>query len=113
MEANGDKRRQSSDIEAVHAQSLSIIQVSPVLSDTAVSLEPPPVFKMAQEFTFTMLAHALRSTRDHPNSYVMIPLTFLQMVLQQPEGLAALERAIPWADLAAFLGRGPRLSSHS
>ena len=112
MEVDGDERRQSSDLEAGHARSPSAIQVLPVLSDTAASLEPPPAFKMAQELTFALLAHALRSKCDGPNSYVTIILTFLQTVLQHPEGLAALERAIPWSDLAAFLGRGPRVSSN-
>jgi hypothetical protein len=112
MEVDGDERRRSSDIEAVHAQSPSIIQVSPVLSDAAASLEPPPAFKMAQELTFKMLAHALRSTRDRPNSYVTILLTFLQTVLRHPDGLAMFERAIPWVDLATFLSRGPRVSSN-
>jgi hypothetical protein len=112
MEVDGDERKQSSELEAFHAQSPSAIQVFPVLSDTAASLEPPPAFKMAQELTFALLAHALRSKRDGPNSYVTILLTFLQTVLQHPEGLATLERAIPWSDLAASLGRGPRVSSN-
>jgi protein SMG6 len=111
MEVDGDERRRSSDLEAVHAQSPSAIQVSPVLSDAAASLELPPAFKMAQELTFTMLAHALRSKRDTPNSYVTIILTFLQTVLQHSQGVAALERAIPWSDLATFVRRGPRVSS--
>ena len=68
MEVDGDERRRSSDVEALHAQSPSAIQDSPVLSDTVASPEPPPAFKMAQEFTFTMLAHALWSNRDGPNS---------------------------------------------
>ena len=59
-----------------------------------------------------LLAHALRSTRDGPNSYVTILLTFLQMVLRHPEGLATLEHAMPRTDLAAFLGRGLRVSSN-
>jgi protein SMG6 len=50
-------------------------------------------------------------TCDGPNSYVTILLTFLQTVLRKPEGLVALERAIPWTDLAAFLSQGPRASS--
>ena len=41
-----------------------------------------------------------------------ILLMFLQTVLRHPEGLAIFERAIPWADLATFLGRGPRVSSN-
>ena len=55
MKVNGDKHRWSSDIEALHIWSLSIIQVSPILSDTTASLEPPPTFRMAQELTFKMV----------------------------------------------------------
>jgi hypothetical protein len=44
---------------------------------------------MAQELTFAMLAHALRSKRDSPSSYVTILLTFLRTVLQHPEGLTS------------------------
>ncbi|KAI0303402.1 hypothetical protein B0F90DRAFT_1911396 [Multifurca ochricompacta] len=112
MDVDGDERRRSSDQEVSNKpQGVSAIQVSPVLSDISSSLEPPPVFKMAQELTFTMLAHALRSKHDVPNPYVTILLTFLQAVLRHPEGLATLERAVPWADLAVFLSRGPRISS--
>ena len=67
---------------------------------------------MAQELTFTMLVRALWPTRDSQNPCVAIHLPFLQTVLRHPEGLATLERAIPWAELAAFLGRGPRASSN-
>jgi len=67
---------------------------------------------MAQELTFTMLAHTLRSTHNGPNSYVTILLTFLLTVLQHPEGLTMLECAIAWADLATFLGQGLQVSSN-
>ena len=113
MEVDGDERRRSSDMEAVNAQSPSTVHASSVLSDSAASTEPPFVFKMAQELTFSMLAHALRSTRDGPNPYVTVLLTFLQTVLRNPECLAAFERAIPWTELAAFLSKGPRVSSSS
>jgi protein SMG6 len=120
MDVDADERRRSSDMESPNAQ------VSPVVSDSAASMGPPPAFKMAQELTFAMLAHALRSTRDVPNPYVTLLLTFLQTIFRpqeglfQPregllqhreEGLAILERAIPWADLAAFLNRGSRAPS--
>lgn len=111
MEVDGDERRRSSDVEALHAQGHSATQASPVPSDAAGSLEPP-AFKMAQELTFAILAHALRSTRDGPNPYVTIILTFLQTILRHPGALASLERAIPWTELAAFLSRGPRVSSN-
>ena len=106
MEVDSDECRQSSDVEALHTQSLSAIQVSPMLSDTAASLEPPPAFKMAQELTVTVLAYALWSTCDRPNPYVTILLTFLQTVLRHPEGLAMLEHVIPWLDLDVFLDHG-------
>jgi hypothetical protein len=51
----------------------------------------------------SVLAHALRSTQDVLNPYVTILLMLLQTILQHPEGLSALERAIPWSDLATFL----------
>jgi protein SMG6 len=96
MDVDGDERRRSSDMEA---------------PDATGSQGPPFAFKMAQELTFSMLAHALRSTRDGPNQYVTILLTFLQTVLRKPEGVAFMERAIPWTDLAAFLSHGPRAPS--
>jgi hypothetical protein len=88
-----------------------------MLSDTAASLEPPLTFKMAQELTFTILAHTLLSTggtcdRSIDDSYVTIPLTFLQTVLWHPKGLAMLEHAITiWLDLAAFLDHEHQVSS--
>jgi protein SMG6 len=103
MEVDGDERRRSSDMGALNAQGPS--------TDAAASQEPPFAFKMAQELTFSMLTHALRLTRDGPNSYVTVLLTFLQTILRHPEGLASFERAVPWADLAAFLSHGPRASS--
>ena len=59
---------------------------------------------MAQALTFAMLAHALKSKCDGPNLYVIVLLAFLQTVLQHLEGLAVLERTIPWSNLGAFLG---------
>ena len=109
MEVDGDERRRSVDMEA---QGPSTAQASSVLPSEACA-EAPSAFKMAQELTFSMLAHALRSTRDGPNAYVTVILTFLQTVFRNPEGLAALERAVPWKDLAAFLCVGPRVSSKS
>jgi hypothetical protein len=87
---DGGERRRSSDIEVIHAQ--SAIQVFPILSDATASLEPPPVLNMAQNLTFTMLARALRSTRDGPSSYVTIILTFLQgpSASRRPHHICAL-----------------------
>ena len=110
MEVDGDERRRSSDVDPSNPQGVSAFQISPALSDALPSLEPSPSFKMAQDLTFGMLAHALRSTRDVPNPYVTIVLMFLQTIVRHPDGLSALERAIPWADLAAFLTRAPHVS---
>jgi hypothetical protein len=99
MEVNGNEWRRSSDMEASNAQHPS--------TDATESQEPPFMFKMVQELTFLMLVHALRSTRDGPNPYITILLTFLQSVLWKPEGLASLERAILWTESAAFLSQGP------
>ena len=49
MEVNRDECRRSSDVEAIHVQSPSFIQLSPILPDVAASLDPSPAFKMPQE----------------------------------------------------------------
>jgi hypothetical protein len=103
MEVDGDERRRSSDMGDLNAQGSS--------ADAQEFQGPPLAFKMAQELTFSMLAHALRSVRDGQNQYVTILLTFLQTVPRKPEGLASIERAIPWTELAAFLSQGPRAPS--
>jgi hypothetical protein len=83
MKVDSNERRQSSDIKASNAQHPS--------TDATEYQEPPFTFKMAQELIFSMLAHTLQSTHDSPNPYVTILLTFLQSVLQKPEGFASLE----------------------
>ena len=77
MEVNRDERRRSSDVDPSNPQGVSAIQISLALSDALPSLEPSPSFKLAQDITFGMLVHALRSTRYVPNSYVTILLMFL------------------------------------
>jgi protein SMG6 len=57
MEVNGDERRWSNDMGGLNTQGPSI--------DATASQEPPFVFKMAQELTFSMLAHVLRSVMIH------------------------------------------------
>ncbi|KAI0262907.1 hypothetical protein BC834DRAFT_889594 [Gloeopeniophorella convolvens] len=111
MDVDGDERRKSSDAEAASPLVPNAIQVSPALSEAASTLELPPAFKMAQELTFAMLAHALKHTGATPNPYITVILTFMQTILRHPEGLATLERAIPWAELAAFYKRAPHVSS--
>jgi protein SMG6 len=60
MEVDGDDWRQNSNADASHPQVFSTILISPALSDAVPPLEPSPSFKMAQDLTFSMLAHALR-----------------------------------------------------
>jgi len=48
-----------------------------------------------------------------PNSYVTILLMFLQTILRQSRRFSALERAIPWTDLAAFILHNTRFVVHA
>ena len=94
------------------------MELSPALSEAAASSGPevPPPLKLALQFTFSMLAHALRNpmrksspfARPTLNPYITIMLTFLATAVKDPQALAVLERFIPWADLAAFLTAIPR-----
>jgi hypothetical protein len=60
MEVDGDERRQSSNMEALNAQT---------------NQESSFAFRMAQELTFLMLAHTLQSMCDGLSSYIAILLT--------------------------------------
>ena len=97
-----------------------VINVSPVLIQSSPvpieDIEPPLAFKYALQLTFDMLSYALRNPkrsatpflRETLNPYITIILTFLVTVLKQPTAQKALERAIPWADLASFFCTIPR-----
>lgn len=94
------------------------MDMSPALSEAAASSGPevPPPLKLAMQFTFSMLAHALRSpmrksspfARPTLNPHITIMLTFLATAVKDPQALAVLERFIPWADLSTFLTAIPR-----
>ncbi|EPS94044.1 hypothetical protein FOMPIDRAFT_1026327, partial [Fomitopsis schrenkii] len=83
--------------------------------DTAPRRVPPPL-KLAMQFTFSMLAHALRNpmrksspfARPTLNPHITIMLIFLATAMKDPQALAILEQFIPWADLSAFLTAIPR-----
>ncbi|KAG6821141.1 hypothetical protein H0H93_005361 [Arthromyces matolae] len=73
--------------------------------------EPPPSFKYALQFTFSMLSYVLEHptrTKTHGfvraslNPYLSMMLTFLATVLKNIQVLRVLERAVPWEQLAAF-----------
>ncbi|CDO74731.1 hypothetical protein BN946_scf184686.g2 [Trametes cinnabarina] len=78
-----------------------------------VSPEPelPAPLQLAMQLTFAMLSHTLRHPWRRPtehatptlNPYNTVVLTFLATVLRDHTARAALERAIPWEDLASFL----------
>ena len=83
-----------------------------------VSQEPdlPQALKLATQLTFMMLSHTLRHPFRRPseyatptlNPYNTVILTFLATVLREPSARSALERAIPWEELATFLTNIPR-----
>ncbi|KAI0670612.1 hypothetical protein C8Q78DRAFT_1170843 [Trametes maxima] len=78
-----------------------------------VSPEPelPTALRLAMQLTFVMLSHTLRHplrrTSEYApptlNPYNTIILTFLATVLRDQIARSALERSIPWEDLASFL----------
>ncbi|KAI9064193.1 hypothetical protein FKP32DRAFT_1603074 [Trametes sanguinea] len=78
---------------------------------TSPELELPGALQLAMQLTFIMLSHTLRHPWRRPsehatptlNPYNTIILTFLATVLRDPSARTALERAIPWEDLASFL----------
>ena len=113
----------------VLASQASSVQVSPAASEAGdapppvvptparASPEHPPAFKYALQLTFAMLSHVLK----HPirksttafgtpalNPYLTVLLTFLATALKNSSTLGALERSVPWEELAMFFARIPR-----
>ncbi|KAF8911941.1 hypothetical protein CPB84DRAFT_1812127 [Gymnopilus junonius] len=80
------------------------------------NVEHPLALKFAVQLTFAMLSHVLRRptrkasqyARSNINPYLTVLLTFLSTVLKHRPTLDALERSIPWDELAAFFARIPR-----
>ncbi|GAA5899122.1 hypothetical protein JCM8208_003009 [Rhodotorula glutinis] len=77
--------------------------------------DDPLPFKLAQELSFSLLSFLIdtpfrilpSSTLALPNPYVTLVLTFVAHLSHHPSALAHLERAIPWAHLAALFNRLP------
>ncbi|GAA5857330.1 hypothetical protein JCM9279_000299, partial [Rhodotorula babjevae] len=77
--------------------------------------DDPLPFKLAQELSFSLLSFLIdtpfrtlsSSTLALPNPYVTLLLTFIAHLSHYPSALAHLERAIPWAHLAALFNRLP------
>ena len=110
------------------ASQVSSLQVSPAASEAGdapppvaaaparMSPEHPPAFTYALQLTFAMLSHVLK----HPirnvtafgtaalNPYVTVLLTFLATVMKNSQTLRALERSVPWEELAVFFAKIPR-----
>ncbi|KAH8108120.1 hypothetical protein BXZ70DRAFT_997629 [Cristinia sonorae] len=91
--------------------------LSPVMSEPASTPtategpELPTQLKLALQLTFAMLSHTFRKpTRQTTpfaphmlNPYITIIFTFLATILKDRHTLHALERSIPWEEIAAFL----------
>ncbi|KAJ7694140.1 hypothetical protein B0H17DRAFT_1057941 [Mycena rosella] len=108
--AEDDKDKMDVDEEGVQ-------QTSPAMSEAeAAASEPPVAFRFALQLLFAMLSHVLRRptrkpspfARSNLNPYLTIVLTFLATVLKHQQTLEAIERSVPWDDLAAFFARIPR-----
>jgi len=77
--------------------------------------DDPLPFKLAQELSFSLLSFLIdtpfrnlsSSTLALPNPYVTLVLTFVAHLSHHPSALAHLERALPWAHLAALFNRLP------
>jgi hypothetical protein len=80
------------------------------------AFEAPASFRFALQLMFAMLTHVLHRPTRKPspfarstlNPYLTVILTFLATVLKHPQTLGAIERSVPWDDLAAFFARIPR-----
>ncbi|KAF8212466.1 hypothetical protein K438DRAFT_1958196 [Mycena galopus ATCC 62051] len=92
-------------------------QESPAMSEAEPDAQAAPAsFRLALQLTFTMLSHVLRCPTRKPsafarstlNPYLTVVLTFLATVLKHPQTLDAMERSVPWDDLATFFARIPR-----
>jgi hypothetical protein len=103
----------------VERKANGILSVSPVMIHASAipieDIEPPLAFKYALQLTFDMLTYTLRSpmrkatpfSRETLNPYITILLTFLVTVLKHPAAQKAIERSVPWAELATFFGSIP------
>ena len=83
------------------------------LNGAASKQEDPPVFRYAQRLSFSILDLLLQHPYRHVgnstilNPYIVLLLTFLSHLAQQPSTLRSLERAVPWSRLAAFYNTIP------
>ncbi|KAJ7752078.1 hypothetical protein B0H16DRAFT_1887390 [Mycena metata] len=112
-QAEDDKDKDKMDVDEEGMQQ----QTSPAMSDAeAAATEAPVSFRFALQLLFAMLSHVLRRptrksspfARSTLNPYLTVVLTFLATVLKHPQTLDAMERSVPWDDLAAFFARIPR-----
>ncbi|KAJ7109155.1 hypothetical protein C8R44DRAFT_277493 [Mycena epipterygia] len=108
--AEDDKDKMDVDEEGVQ-------QTSPAMSEAEpAATEAPAPFRFALQLLFAMLSHVLRRptrksspfARSNLNPYLSVVLTFLATVLKHPQTLEAIERSVPWDDLAHFFTKIPR-----
>ncbi|KZP10895.1 hypothetical protein FIBSPDRAFT_962674 [Athelia psychrophila] len=98
------------------------IQASPANSDLdEAAYEYPAAFMLAAKLVFAMLSQVLKRptrkaspfARSTINPYATILLTFLTTLTKQPATLAAIDKLIPWEELAAFFMTVPSAVTHS
>ena len=102
----------------VDSEDIVVDKVPAAEAPSPSSHEPelPAALRLAMQLTFALLSHTLRHPLRRPseyatptlNPYNTIILTFLATVLREPSARAALEREIPWEELATFLTNIPR-----
>ncbi|OJT14129.1 Telomerase-binding protein EST1A [Trametes pubescens] len=109
---DGDLSKMEIDDEDVDIDKSSL-GTGEVPSPTSAEPELPAALQLAMELTFVMLSHTLRNPIRRAseyatptlNPYNTVILTFLATVLRDQSARAALERSVPWEDLASFLSR--------
>ncbi|RDX48390.1 hypothetical protein OH76DRAFT_671253 [Lentinus brumalis] len=109
---DGDNSKMEVDDEDVDVDRTASDAASPISQGP----ELPQALHLAMQLTFMMLSHTLRHPFRRPseyaaptlNPYNTVILTFLATVLREPSARSALERAIPWEELATFLTNIPR-----
>ncbi|KAJ6513896.1 hypothetical protein C8R47DRAFT_1092306 [Mycena vitilis] len=110
--ADDEKDKDKMDVDEEGMQ-----QASPTMSETEPEPpEAPAAFRFALQLLFAMLSHVLRRptrksspfARSDLNPYLTVVLTFLATALKHPQTREAMERSVPWDDLATFFARIPR-----
>lgn len=113
---DGDTSKMDIDDEDIDVDKAAAGETPSAPSPISQEPELPAALKLAMQLTFAMLAHTLRHPFRRPNEYATptlnpyntIILTFLATVFRDSSARAALERSVPWEELATFLTNIPR-----